>query len=213
VNEGAPAAHLTRWRGLLPGRDPAALARYEPLRRCTLTDALLGRPVEQLSARDVLDLAILMEEEARERYQALARQVGGRYAGDAGDMFRAMAANEARHGAQLAERRRRLFGDAPPEVTREMLFELEAPSLSAPRVFMSGRQAMGVALESERKAREFFEEALGVVTDPEVRTLLAELRDEEAGHEGLVRARLAELPQGPDLEEDEADEPGTDPAG
>jgi len=178
-----------------------------------MTDALLGSRVEQLSAKDVLDLAILMEEEAHERYQALARQVGGRYAGDAGDVFRAMAANEVRHGAQLAERRRRLFGDAPREVTREMLFEVEAPGLSAPRVFMSGRQAMQVALDSEQKAREFFEQALETVADPEVRSILVELRDEEAGHERLVRAHLAELPSGPDVEDDEADEPGTDPAG
>jgi erythrin-vacuolar iron transport family protein len=175
------------------------------------TDALVTGRLEQLSARDVLDLAVLMEEEARERYLALAGQVGGRYAGDAGDVFRAMAANEARHGAQLVERRRRLFGDAPRAVTREMLFEVEAPGLSAPRVFMSGRQAMEVALESERKAREFFEEALSSATDPQVRSLLTELRDEEAGHERLVRAHLADLAPGPDVEDDEADEPGTDP--
>jgi rubrerythrin len=76
---------------------------------------------------------------------------------------------------------------------------------------MSGRQALEVALDSERKAREFFDEALGTTTDPEVRALLLELRDEEAEHERLVQARLAGLPAGPDLEDDEADEPGTDP--
>jgi rubrerythrin len=176
-----------------------------------MSDALLGRSAEPLSAKDLLDLAILMEEEARERYETLARQVGGRYAGDAGDAFRAMAVNEARHRGQLADRRRRLFGDEPSSVTRDMLFEVEAPGLGAARVFMSGRQALEVALDSERKAREFFDEALGTTTDPEVRALLLELRDEEAEHERLVQARLAGLPAGPDLEDDEADEPGTDP--
>ncbi len=176
-----------------------------------MDDALPGLALEKLTTKDALDLAILMEGEAQERYLVLARPVGGRYAGDAGEMFRAMAANEARHGQQLAERRRRLFGDAPREVTPDMLYQVEAPDLGAARVFMSARQAMEVALSSEQKAREFFERALQVVTDRELRALLVELREEEAQHEAWVQSRLEKLPPGPDLEEDEADEPGTDP--
>ncbi len=175
------------------------------------TDALQGIRFEELTARDVLDLAVLTEQEAHERYQVLARQVGGRYAGDAADMFRLMATHEAKHGVQLSERRLRLFGKEPRTVTRDMLYQVEAPDLGSPRVFMSARQAMEVAAASERKAREFFEEALHHVRDPEVRGLFAELRDEEAQHEAFVRARLEQLPEGPDLEDDAADEPGSDP--
>ena len=65
-----------------------------------------------LSLKDALDLAILVEKEAEERYQKLSGMVGGRYAGDAGDVFREMARNEARHCAQLGERRQELFGNA-----------------------------------------------------------------------------------------------------
>lgn len=175
------------------------------------TDALQGIRFESLTARDALDLAVLAEQEAHERYLALARQVGGRYAGDASDMFRLMASHEARHGAQLAERRLRLFGKEPRAVTRDMLYQVEAPDHGAARVYMSARQALEVAALSERKAREFFEEALRHVQDAEVRGLLAELRDEEVQHEAFVRARLEKLPEGPDLEDDEADEPGSDP--
>lgn len=178
-----------------------------------MDDALPGLAFEKLTTRDTLDLAILVEEEAQERYMVLARQVGGRYAGDAGDMFRAMAANEARHGQQLLERRRRLFGDTPGTVDRGMLYQVEAPDMGAPRVFMSARQAMEVALSSEQKAREFFERALEVVKDPEARAVLSELQEEEVQHEAWVRTRLEKLPPGPDLEDDEADEPGTDPGG
>ncbi len=178
-----------------------------------MDDALPGLAFEKLTTRDTLDLAILVEEEAQERYMALARQVGGRYAGDAGDMFRAMAVNEARHGEQLMERRRRLFGDTPRTVDRDMLYQVEAPDMGAPRVFMSARQAMEVALASEQKARQFFERALEVVKDPEARAVLSELQEEEVQHEAWVRTRLEKLPPGPDLEDDEADEPGTDPGG
>jgi rubrerythrin len=76
---------------------------------------------------------------------------------------------------------------------------------------MSGRQAMEVALASEEKARDFFTGALRAVTDSKVRDLFMVLRDEEEQHIRLVRSRLEKLPPGPSVEEDEADEPGSDP--
>jgi erythrin-vacuolar iron transport family protein len=76
---------------------------------------------------------------------------------------------------------------------------------------MSARQAMEVALSSEEKARDFFDAALRHVQDPGVRKLFEELRGEEERHATMVRERLVRLPPGPDVEEDEADEPGTDP--
>ncbi len=164
-----------------------------------------------LSLKDALDLAILMEEEARERYEGFTHVVGGRYAGDAADMFAMMARNEAKHGGQLAERRHRLFGDAPRRVDRDQLYDVEAPDRGAPRVFMSARQALEVALASEEKAYDFFDGALEQVSDPDVRALFMELRGEEAVHQALVRDRLVNLPAGPDVEEDEADQPGSDP--
>jgi erythrin-vacuolar iron transport family protein len=167
--------------------------------------------LNRLSLVDALDLAILMEEEAKERYEEFTRVVGGRYAGDASDMFRMMAQAEAKHGQQLVERRRRLFAHQPRRLTRDMLYDLEAPDRGAPRVFMSARQAMEVALASEEKAAEFFEGALESVRDPDVRALFQELRAEELQHQALVKERLVRLPPGPDLDEDEADDPGSDP--
>jgi rubrerythrin len=165
----------------------------------------------RLDLKDALDLAILIEQEARERYETFARVVGGRYAGDAADMFREMAGYEAKHEAQLTARRTSAFGDAPRRVSREMFEDVEAPDTGKPRVFMSARQAMEVALSSEEKAWEFFDTALRYVQDPYVRGLFQELRGEEAQHATMVRARLEKLPPGPDLEEEDADEPGTDP--
>ena len=165
-----------------------------------------------LNLQDALDLAISIEEEARERYDEFVRQVGGgRYPGDAADMFRLMASYEQRHCDDLAARRRELFGDAPRAVTRDDLDDVEAPDRGRPRVFMSARQAMEVALASEEKARAFFEEALPRVSDPQVKALFEELRREEIEHARLVRQRLERLPPGPDVEEDEADAPGSDP--
>lgn len=165
----------------------------------------------KLSLQDALDLAILIEEEARERYESFTKIVGGRYAGDASDMFAEMARNEAKHQSDLAARRKALFADAPRTVSRDQLDDVEAPDRGAPRVFMSARQAMQVALASEEKAHDFFAQAQKHVKDPEVKALFEELRKEEAQHQSYVRSRLEKLPPGPDVEEDEADEPGTDP--
>jgi rubrerythrin len=69
---------------------------------------------------------------------------------------------------------------------------------------------MEVALVSEEKARDFFDGALRSVTEPRVRALFEELRREEDEHVRLVRQRLEKLAPGPDVEEGEADEPGSD---
>ena len=164
-----------------------------------------------LSLQDALDLAISVEEEAKERYDEFVRQVGGgRYTGDAADMFRLMAGYEEKHATQLVERRRELFGNAVRRVTKDQLDDVEAPDRGQPRVFMSARQAMEVALAAEEKARDFFEGALRVAADPKVKALFEELRAEEEEHVRLVRDRLSRLPPGPDVEEDEADAPGSD---
>jgi rubrerythrin len=165
-----------------------------------------------LDLKDALDLAIAIEEEAKERYHEFVGQVGGdRYAGDAADMFRLMASYEERHRSELAARRRDLFGSAPRRIGVDALDDVEAPDRGKPRVFMSARQAMEVALSSEEKARDFFDGALRSVSDPTVRQLFEELRREEEQHIALVRQRLDRLPPGPDVEDDEADEPGSDP--
>jgi rubrerythrin len=75
---------------------------------------------------------------------------------------------------------------------------------------MSARQAMEVAFASEEKAHDFFASALKVVADPAVKALFEDLRREEQEHMRLVKERLVKLPPGPDVEEDEADEPGSD---
>lgn len=170
-----------------------------------------GIDFRTLTLQDALDLAILIEEEAQERYQSFSGIVGGRYAGDASDMFKTMAGYEAKHRAELLERRRALFGDAPSRMSATQLDDVEAPDRGSPRVFMSARQAMEVALASEVKAYEFFGGVLPHVSDPQVKALFQELQGEELQHQALVKARIAQLPPGPDLEEADADEPGSDP--
>lgn len=161
-----------------------------------------------LDLRDALDLAMLIEEEARERYEEFALQMEVHHTGEAAGFFRAMAGYEKAHGDALALRRQVLFPDAPRRVGRSMVWEEEAPGYEAVRAFMTPREAMQVALGAERKAQRFFEEALPHVLDPEVKTLFTELHEEEIHHEALVEAQIAKLPPDPAATpEDFADEP------
>ena len=161
-----------------------------------------------LSLQDALDLAILVEEEAQERYLEFVDQMEQHHTPEAARFFATMARNEEKHGQELRARRRSLFGEAPRRVTRAMLWDVEAPDYDQPRAFMSARQAMQVALASETKAHEFFVSALPHVSDPEVKGLFQELRDEEVLHQGLVREAMRSLPEGDDEDAgDYEDEP------
>jgi rubrerythrin len=147
-----------------------------------------------LSLQDALDLAILVEEEAEERYLEFVDQMEQHHTPDAARFFAAMAKNEQKHGEDLRERRRSLFGDAPSRMKRSMLWDVEAPDYDEPRAFMSARQAMEAALRAETKAHEFFVQAIPHIHDPEVSRLFQELRDEEVLHQSLVREAMRSLP-------------------
>lgn len=161
-----------------------------------------------LSLIDALDLAILIEEEAKERYEEFADQMHLHHTPDAERFFRTMAVNETKHGTDLSERRFRLFPQAPRTVTREMLWDVEAPGYEEAKVFMSARQAMEVALQAEIKAHDYFAAALEHIADPEVKALFEELRQEEVEHQEMVQAAMEKLPPDTGVDpEDYADEP------
>jgi len=161
-----------------------------------------------LSIKDALDLAILVEEEAEERYQELADNLELHNTKDAARFFRFMMTCEAKHGEELSAKRRELFDDQPVSVDRSMLWDVEAPGYETSKSFMTLQEALDVALAAETKAYEFFDAALPEVEDPEVRELFTELRQEEVEHMQMVREQMKKIPEGGDFDpEDFVDEP------
>jgi len=160
-----------------------------------------------LDLMDALDLAVLIEVEACERYKMFATQLGHRFPGDASSVFASMAVNEAKHGEELAKRRQTLFGDIPIRVSPDDLYDVEAPDQGAPRFNMSPLRALEVSLSSEKKAHDFYDQALPHITDPEIHALFIELRDEETDHQRMLQDAIDALPPGADIEsEDDQDE-------
>lgn len=149
---------------------------------------------ESLPLVKALDLAVLIEEEAKERYEEFAEQMEVHRTPEAARFFEFMAANEEKHRAELAARREQLFGDEPSEVTRAMLFDIEAPDYNEARAFMTAGESLATAMQSEKKAWEFFDRLIPKVTDPDVRALFEELREEELEHQKLVQEQIDQLP-------------------
>jgi len=166
-----------------------------------------GIDFERLTLQDALDLAVLIEEEARDRYLEFAEQLATHHTPEVADFFGRMAQIEERHRAELIERRRTLFGTTPSAVERRNIFDVEAPEYGTARAFMGIRQALETVLAAEVKAYVFFSEALPRVKDPESRALFQELRDEEVHHQALVNSELARCAEKVDDSEAYADDP------
>jgi rubrerythrin len=161
-----------------------------------------------LSIKDALDLAILVEEEAEERYRELADNLEFHNTKEAARFFRFMVTCEAKHGEELSAKRKELFGDQPVSVDRSMLWDVEAPGFETAKSFMTLQEALDVAMAAETKAFEFFDDALPEVSDPEVRELFTELRQEEVEHMQMVRDQMKKIPDGDGHDPaDFADEP------
>lgn len=157
---------------------------------------------------DALDLAVLVEEESRDRYVDFSEQLGSHATPEAAAFFKTMAGYEEKHRTDLLAQRKAQFGDAPVRVRREQLWDVEAPAHEEAAAFMTVREALLTALRAEQKANQFFTEACAVATNAEAKRLFAELAEEEAEHESMVQAQIARLaPDEPFRVEDFADEP------
>jgi len=72
--------------------------------------------------------------------------------------------------------------------------------MGAPHRGMSVLDAYKIGLQAEQKAYDFYNSALPGVTNPEVRELFIELRDEEVEHVEMLKEQMAKLPKDADEE-------------
>ena len=152
-----------------------------------------GIDFARLTLRAGLDLAIAIEEEARDRYQDFAEQLTLHHTVEAANFFARMARVEEIHRARLAERRQALFPGELPSPMPARVFDVEAPEFDQVRVFMTVERALQTVLAGEEKAYEFFARADPQLEHAEVRALFTELRDEEVEHQALVKQEMARI--------------------
>lgn len=147
----------------------------------------------KLEPRDVLDLAIYVEEEAEGHYEQMAGWMDAKGVTDTADFFRAMARREARHRAQLSERRLAMFGDGEPHYRSTIAWEVEAPDYDALGTTPTVREALELALGAETRARDYYQHALEYVDEPQLVELFEALRQAEVQHQELLKAEIARL--------------------
>lgn len=147
-----------------------------------------------LDLRGAFDFAIMIEEDAQNRYRRLSRLLGDD-PGGAGDVFRMMVVNEGKHRSELEARRDSLFSKLPQRIEISIADDesVEGPDLDDDELPRTAREALEVTLAAEKRAYEFYRQAVSHIQDEGVRAFFQELMQEEAEHQALLARKLAEL--------------------
>jgi erythrin-vacuolar iron transport family protein len=142
----------------------------------------MRRNFKELSAPEVLALAISLEEEDARIFREFARLLRPNFA-KAADSLDAMCAQEDGHRRRLIELFRNKFGEEIPLVRRQDVrgFVRRDPvqSLRIPGVDQIRRRVALMELEAAR----YYEKAAQQAKDAEMRQLLGDLAEEERKHE------------------------------
>jgi rubrerythrin len=155
-------------------------------------EATAMRSFESLSEKEVLALAISLEEEDARIYEDFAEGLRERYPEQA-EKIKEMRRQEDGHRHRLLELFRGRFGDHVPLIRRQDVrgFVKRRPIwLSRPL----GLKAVQKAAETmEVETRRYYEVAARRTTDAGVRQLLGDLAEEERGH-ATTAERIAAMP-------------------
>jgi rubrerythrin len=168
--------------------------------------------LSKLDLMDALDLAIIIEDDARERYEEFYRQIGTSGSNDAGMFFLQMSKNEAKHTEDLQALRKKHFQETKSRMNRTTLYEfqeIEAPEFDQAKSRMSVAQSLMVALDCEIKAFEFYNKTSTIVKNAEVKKFFEDLAKEEIEHQKMVREIMnkSEKTLSPEIDSDDIDEP------
>jgi rubrerythrin len=161
------------------------------------------RKFSDLDEREILALAISLEEEDARVYLEYAHALEQRYPASA-RVFIDMAAEENDHRRQLIALFQQRFGDHIPLIRRQDVagFVQHAPIWMARPLGLE--KVRKQAEEREWETRQFYQRAQGRTSDAGMRKLLGDLAEAEAVHESLAR-RLGERHLTDDAREEEAD--------
>lgn len=156
---------------------------------------------EDLSEREVLALAISLEEEDERVYSDFAEGLRPDYPASA-SMFEGMREEESGHRRRLLELYRKKFGEHIPLVRRQDVrgfVERPALWLARPLRIENVRKE---ASTMEVETRRFYEKAAARTQDASIRQLLDDLANEERSHE--ERAQELDLPESVKAVEEQA---------
>ena len=163
----------------------------------------MARRFEDLSEREILALAISLEEEDGRIYADFADGLRANYPASA-DVFEEMQRQESMHRARLIERYREQFGEHIPLIRRHDVkgfLHRRSVWLVRPLGLNTVRQQAAIM---EVETRRFYEHAAQRVTDASTRRLLSDLAQAEREHHATAEAleRRYLTPEARESEED-----------
>jgi len=158
----------------------------------------VARRFDSLSEREVLALAISLEEEDARIYDDLAATLQKNHP-QAADEFRRLRADEDRHRHRLLDLYRERFGDHVPHLRRDDVRGFVHREPVWPDLLLTPEEARQRAEVMEVETRRFYEAAAARATDARTRQLLGDLAEEERKH-----ARVAEALPTTEPEDDAA---------
>jgi rubrerythrin len=162
------------------------------------------RKFDSLSEKEILALAIALEEEDERIYADYAEGLRGEFPASAA-VFDGMREEESSHRARLLELYRARFGGHIPHIRRDDVrgFARRRPTWLVRPLGLDAVRRQAAAMEVE--SRQFYERAAARSRDPSVRQLLDDLAQEERSHERRAESlEAANLRPGALREEDEA---------
>src|SRR5881296_4441798 len=135
-----------------------------------------------LSEREILALAISLEEEDERVYADFAEGLKDNYPAS-GSLFDAMRSEESSHRRRLIELYREKFGEHIPLIRRQDVkgFVQRRPIWLARPLRLEAVRNQASAMEEE--TRRFYERAASQARDASIRQLLDDLAQEERSHE------------------------------
>jgi rubrerythrin len=145
----------------------------------------MAKSIRDLSAQEILALAIQSEEEDGRIYADLAERIGAEYP-DTAKALRAMHDEEDGHRRRLIELYRQKFGEHIPLIRRGDVrgFITRKP------LWITANLTIGMIrteIETmEQEARDFYQAAIALTSDASVRQLLGDLVAEESKHYDLA---------------------------
>lgn len=151
--------------------------------------------VSELTAVEVLGLAVTQEVAAYKRYKLFATRVKNPLVKE---KFHSLAREEQAHRSMLYDMLKAQTGEAKPPLPRK------APRFNKEDdLKMTLPEILQLAIGKEREAREFYAEAAKYAKDPSGRRILEYLSEFERGHERLLQVEydaIAKYPEWFDME-------------
>ena len=163
----------------------------------------MARKFKDLSEREILALAISLEEEDGRIYADFAEAFRDTYPATA-KLFDDMGAEESEHRAFLFETYRARFGDHIPLIRREDVkgFVRWRPFWRARPLKIAEARKQAELMELE--TRQFYQKAMLQVTDAGIRKLLGDLEEIERKHQVTAGAMQENMPMTVKKTEEEA---------